>query len=69
MSRIVPSASIILAEIIVLSEFAWVPQLIPEALFITIPPTMHEPIDAGSGPNLRPKGLRIALTLAPTIPG
>ena len=53
-SRTVPSAKTIRAPTISMSELAWVPQLIPEALFITIPPTMQLPMDAGSGPNLRP---------------
>ena len=68
-SRTVPSGRTILAETIILSELACMPQLIPEALFMTIPPTMQEPIDAGSGPNFLPRGLRISFTFAPTSPG
>ena len=49
-----PSANTIRTLSSSLSLLAWVPQLIPEALFITIPPTIQLPIEAGSGPNLRP---------------
>ena len=49
-----PSANTIRTLSSSLSLLAWVPQLMPEALFITIPPTMQLPIEAGSGPNLRP---------------
>ena len=38
----------------ILSLLACVPQFMPEALFITIPPTMALFMEAGSGANLRP---------------
>ena len=53
-SSTVPSAKTIRTLSSSLSLLAWVPQLIPEALFITIPPTIQLPIEAGSGPNFRP---------------
>ena len=53
-SSTVPSARIILTEFIILSLLAWVPQFIPDALFITMPPTMALFTEAGSGPSLRP---------------
>ena len=68
-SRTVPSARIRRALTSILSELAWVPQLMPEALLATIPPTMQLPIEAGSGPKCRPKGARCWFTLAPTMPG
>ena len=68
-SRTVPSAKMIRPDTSILSLFAQVPQLIPEALFMTIPPTIALFIDAGSGPNFLPKRLRYSLTFAPTTPG
>ncbi len=53
-SSTVPSANTIRTLSSSLSLLAWVPQLIPEALFITIPPTMQLPMEAGSGPNFLP---------------
>ena len=53
-SSIVPSARIIRADTMTLSLLAWVPQFMPEALFITIPPTMALFTLAGSGANFRP---------------
>ena len=53
-SSTVPSISTIRTLSSSLSLLACVPQLIPEALFITIPPTMQLPTEAGSGPNFRP---------------
>ena len=50
----VPSARTILAEISSLSLLAWVPQFMPEALFMTMPPTIADLTEAGSGANLRP---------------
>ena len=65
----VPSASTIFAESNSLSLLACVPQFIPDALFMTIPPTIADFTDAGSGANLRPWGFNISLTRAPIIPG
>ena len=48
-SSSVPSASTSRAESSIRSLLAWVPQFIPEALFITMPPTMALRIEAGSG--------------------
>ena len=53
-SSTVPSASIILAEFSILSLLACVPQFMPDALFITMPPTMALFTEAGSAPSLRP---------------
>ena len=53
-SRVVPSAMTILADTIILSLLACVPQFMPEALFITMPPTIALFIDAGSGANFMP---------------
>ena len=68
-SRMVPSVRMIRAETIMRSLLACTPQFMPDALLITIPPTIAEPIEAGSGGNTRPYGFKISLTLAPTIPG
>ena len=53
-SSTVPSARTMRAESNILSLLACVPQFMPEALFITMPPTMALLTDAGSGANLRP---------------
>ncbi len=45
------------------------PQHIPDALFATMPPIMQAPIDAGSGPILRPYGASAAFASAPMTPG
>ena len=68
-SSTVPSAKTIRPEISILSLFAHVPQLIPEALFITIPPTIALLIDAGSGPNFLPYPDRKSFTFEPMTPG
>ena len=41
----------------------------PLALLMTMPPTMAEFFDAGSGENVRPSGAKISSTLCPTMPG
>ena len=68
-SSTVPSARMIRAEMSMRSLLAWTPQFMPEALLTTIPPTIADPIDAGSGGNTRPWGRKISLTRAPTTPG
>ena len=66
-SSTVPSANTIRMERRVRYEFSLVP-FIPLALLATIPPIIAEPTEAGSGPILRPNGLRIWFKRAPTIP-
>ena len=68
-SNIVPSAKTMRAESMTLSLLACVPQFMPDALFMTIPPTIALLTDAGSGANLRPKGANMSFTLWPIIPG
>ena len=68
-SRIVPSAKTRRAEISSRSLFAHVPQLIPEALFIMMPPTIQLFMDAGSGPNFLPYLERKSFTFEPITPG
>ena len=51
-SSTVPSANTSLAERIVRSAFACVPQLMPEALLSVMPPTIALLTEAGSGRNL-----------------
>ena len=54
MSSSVPSASTMRAESSMRSLLACVPQFMPEALFITMPPTMALATEAGSGEKRRP---------------
>ena len=68
-SSSVPSGRMIRAERRTLSLLAWVPQFMPEALFMTIPPTMALLTEAGSGANFRPKGANSSFTRCPIIPG
>ncbi len=53
-SRMVPSARIILMEQTIRWLLAWVPQFIPDALLAIMPPTMAEDTEAGSGENFFP---------------
>ena len=53
-SSTVPSAMTMRIDFNTLSLLACVPQLMPEALLMTIPPTMAEFFEAGSGENTLP---------------
>lgn len=53
-SNTVPSANTMRTDRSTLSLLACVPQFIPEALFMTMPPTIALFTEAGSGANLRP---------------
>ena len=68
-SSTVPSVSTMRILSSIRSLLACVPQFIPEALFMTMPPTIADFFDAGSGENILPYGARIWLTRSPTIPG
>ena len=68
-SSTVPSASTMRIERSVRSLLAWVPHFMPEALLATMPPTMADFFEAGSGVNTRWYGLRIWLTRSPMMPG
>ena len=68
-SSSVPSASTSRAESSIRSLLACVPQFMPEALFITMPPAIALRIEAGSGGKRYPKGFSTSLIRAPTTPG
>ena len=68
-SSTVPSARTMRIDCIMRSLLAWVPQLIPLALLMTMPPTIAEFLLAGSGVKARLCRARILSTSLPTSPG